>query len=235
MNNMENVRILDAVENEQLVTFYRKTYQTAGGCFLAWIAVLLVMFYSGAMFNIAGALLSVNWLIVLAVFFMATWGANILLAKDDRSSQMFGAAIYILGYAVIFCPLLLLAAHYAGGMAVAVDTIFGPALAVTILISFGLIIAGHTIKSDLKILQPIIAIGSIAALVAIIFASLTAFTLGSWFVIGMVVLMCISIFYQVSRFKYEYSYNQYFSAGVSLFASFVVLLWYIIQFFMDRK
>jgi len=235
MNDMTNVRDFGVTESEQLVQFYKKTYQTAGVCFVAWLGVLTLLFYSGAMVSIAGALLSVNWLIVLGIFFLATWGANMLMAKGDGSSQMLGAGIYVVSYAIIFCPLLLLAAHVSGGMADATDTIFLPALLVTGIIAFGLIIAGQMIKSDMKVLQPIIAIGSIAALVAIIFASLTSFTLGSWFVIGMVLLMCISIFYQVSRFKYQYSTNQYFAAGVSLFASFVVLLWYVIQLFLSRR
>jgi FtsH-binding integral membrane protein len=50
----------------------------------------------------------------------------------------------------------------------------------------------------------------------------------------MVLLAAGSILYQTSNMIHRYSADQYVVASIGLFASFMLMLWYIIQFFMSR-
>ena len=61
------------------------------------------------------------------------------------------------------------------------------------------------------------------------------FNLGLWFSVGMVVLASASILYQTSQIKDQFSTDQYVGASLQLFASIMLLFWYVLRILMSRK
>ena len=61
------------------------------------------------------------------------------------------------------------------------------------------------------------------------------FNLGLWFSAGMAVLASASILYQTDQIKNNYGTEQYVGASLQLFASVMLLFWYILRIFMSRK
>ena len=55
------------------------------------------------------------------------------------------------------------------------------------------------------------------------------FNLGLWFSVGMVILAAGAILYQTSNLVHKYREDQYVAAGLGLFASLMLLFWYILS------
>jgi FtsH-binding integral membrane protein len=64
----------------------------------------------------------------------------------------------------------------------------------------------------------------------IIAGAIFGFNLRLWFSVGMVVLASASILYETSKLKNVYTTNQYVGASLQLFASIMLLFWYILEF-----
>jgi hypothetical protein len=74
-----------------------------------------------------------------------------------------------------------------------------------------------------------LAIGTFIALGLIIAGILFGFDLGLWFSAGMVLLASGSILYQTSNMVHKYNEDQYVAASLGLFASLMLLFWYILS------
>jgi len=61
------------------------------------------------------------------------------------------------------------------------------------------------------------------------------FDLGLWFSVGMVILASVTILYQTSKLKDSYTTDQYVGASLQLFASIMLLFWYILRILMSRR
>jgi hypothetical protein len=83
-------------------------------------------------------------------------------------------------------------------------------------------------------LRGFVIFGSFFAIGAIVVFTVTGANVGSWFAIGMIALMAGSILYETHAIKEKFDTSQHIGAGAMLFASFMTLLWYVIQLFMKR-
>ena len=63
---------------------------------------------------------------------------------------------------------------------------------------------------------------------------LFGFNLGLWFSVGMCVLAGGSILYQTSNLVHKFGTEDYIPAALGLFASLMLLFWYVLQIFMSR-
>ncbi len=79
------------------------------------------------------------------------------------------------------------------------------------------------------------ALGGLAAMGVIIAGIFFGFSLGLWFSGLMVVLSCGYILYDTSNIMHHYSTNQYVAAALALFASVVLLFWYVLQILMSMS
>jgi FtsH-binding integral membrane protein len=78
-------------------------------------------------------------------------------------------------------------------------------------------------------------VGGFLSLGLILVAMLFGFTLGLWFSVGMVLLASISILYQTSKLQDTYHTGQYVGAAIQIFASIMLLFWYILRILNSRK
>jgi FtsH-binding integral membrane protein len=231
---MENEQIIvgQASGSEQ-ASFYRKTYLHVAMAILAFMVVetLLIqlipedwvigMVNSGKFF----------WLFLIGLFWMGSMLADKMAFAASRQQQYIGLGLYVLLQAIIFLPMIYIAAFYAesGG------AILMQAALTTLGMFGGLTAAVFFTKTDFSFLRTILVVGGGVALAAILAGAIFGFDLGLWFSIGMVVLASASILYQTSRIKDHYGTQQYVGAALQLFASVMLLFWYILRILMSRK
>jgi len=210
--------------------FYKKTYLHVALAILAFIgveSVLLQIVPDQVIFAMFGQ--RYIWLLIIGVFWLASVLATKWSLSLSKSTQYFGLGFYILLEAVIFLPLIKIATLYTGP-----QVIFQAAM-LTIAMFSGISFVAFTSKKDFSFLRNIIVIGGFIALGLIVGGMLFGFNLGLWFSVGMVILASATILYQTSKLKDSYSTNQYVGASLQLFASIMLLFWYILSILMSRR
>ncbi|WP_144283786.1 Bax inhibitor-1/YccA family protein [Chryseobacterium echinoideorum] len=211
--------------------FYKKTYLHVALAIVAFIAVetiLLNVVPAEMIYMMVGQRYS--WLLVLGVFWLASFLATKWSMAQSRSTQYFGLGVYVLLQGIIFLPMMYMAMAYTGGGVV----IFQSAT-LTVAMFSGISFIAFTSKKDFSFLRNIIAIGGFIALGLIVAGMIFGFNLGLWFSVGMVILASATILYQTSKLKDAYSTDQYVGASLQLFASIMLLFWYILRILMSRR
>jgi FtsH-binding integral membrane protein len=104
----------------------------------------------------------------------------------------------------------------------------------TIALFAGLSAVALLTKKDFSFLKSALTIGFFIAIGLIVAGTLFGFNLGLWFSVGMILLASGSILYQTSQMMYKYSEDQYVAAALGLFASFMLLFWYILSILSRR-
>ena len=209
--------------------FYRKTYLTTGLSFLAWIFLVFMLFNTGIAYDVLDAIGSVSWLLVLGIFWGASYLGEKLTFAEEKEMQYLGLGIYIVAYALIFVPLISFVIDSSGSYYYAMDNVLIPAFIATATIFAALTVTVFITKADFSFLKNFVVFGSFFALGAIVILTITGTSVGSWFAIAMIALMSGSILYETHEIKEKFDTTQHIGAGAMLFASFMVLLWYVIN------
>ena len=172
-----------------------------------------------------------RWLIVLGGFMVVNWlatnAAHDILNPSRQYAGLFGMAA---GEALIFAPFLHYVFEVEGGgtttvLAAAVITAIGFA---------GLSAVALVTRADLSFLRPILLWTGVCALVLIVSALLFGFELGVWFSVAMIALAGGSILYQTQTIMRRYPAEAYVGAAVQLFASVMLLFWYVLRLLSRR-
>lgn len=226
---MTDVLVAHAKELEK-AEFYKKTYLHVALAILAFIGVETVLLKTvppeviGLMFQ--GKF---TWLLIIGVFWLASVLANKWSLSQSRSVQYMGLGFYILLEALIFMPMIYIAVVNVGG------SIIYQAAMLTIAMFAGISFVAFTSKRDFSFLRNIIVIGGFISLGLIVGGMIFGFDLGLWFSVGMVILASATILYQTSKLKDSYTTDQYVGASLQLFASIMLLFWYILRILMSRR
>ncbi len=210
--------------------FYKKTYLHVALAILAFIgveSVLLQIVPDQLIFAMFAQ--RYIWLLIIGVFWLASILATKWSLSLDKSTQYFGLGFYVVLEAIIFLPLIKIATLYSGS-----QVIYQAAM-LTIAMFSGISFIAFTSKRDFSFLRNIIVIGGFISLGLIVGGMLFGFNLGLWFSVGMVILASATILYQTSKLKDSYSTNQYVGASLQLFASIMLLFWYILSILMSRR
>jgi hypothetical protein len=222
----------DALPVER-ASFIRKTYLLLAAAILAFIVVEAFLFVSGAAYGIAAIIFagrSIGWLAVLALFMGVSWLANRWAVSETSSLvQYLGLGLYIVAEAVIFVPLLYVAAYYSD------PSVILKAGIVTLGLFLGITATAFITRADFGFLGPILAIGGFAALGFIIASAIFGFTLGNVFAFVMVAFAGTAILYNTSSVMYRFNTKQHVAAALTLFASVALLFWYILRIFGSRR
>ena len=231
---MENEQIIvgNASGTEQ-AAFYRKTYTHVAMAILAFMVVETVLLQLVPENWIIGMVNSGQffWLFLIGMFWLGSMMADKMAFAAARQTQYLGLGLYVLLEAVIFLPMIYIAAFYAEND----GAILMQAALTTLGMFVGLTMAVFFTKTDFSFLRTALVVGGFVALGAIVAGAIFGFDLGLWFSIGMVVLASGSILYQTSQIKDHYGTGQYVGAALQLFASIMLLFWYILRILMSRK
>lgn len=219
---------VSALAEDKKVAFYQKTYTHLALAVLLFVVAEWAFFQSETIVNFAFSMTQGwRWLVMLGGFMFATnYAEKMALTNHNINQQYIGLLIYVVAEAFIFIPLIGIAMSIAqsGGA-----NILNQAAILTLSLFTGLSAVALLTKKDFSFLKSILSIGFFIALGLIIAGTLFGFNLGLWFSVGMVVLASGSILYQTSNMVHKYSEDQYVGASLGLFASLMLLFWYILS------
>ncbi|WP_018674507.1 Bax inhibitor-1/YccA family protein [Riemerella columbina] len=229
MEYTDHLLVAQSTEAEK-AQFYKKTYMHLALAVLAFIVVesiLITVVPEEIIFSMVSG--RFTWLFILGAFWLASILADKWTMSQSKSTQYLGLGFYVLLEAVIFLPMILIATVYSDP-----DLIFQAAI-ITLALFGGLTGVALTTKRDFSFLRNIIVIGGFVALGLIVAGAIFGFNLGLWFSAGMVLLASASILYQTQKLKVMYTKDQYVGAALQLFASVMLLFWYILRILMSRR
>lgn len=228
MEEFQQVLPVSSLTDEKRVAFYKKTYTHLAMAVLLFVIVEWVFFQIEPLVNFAFSMTQGwRWLLMLGGFMLATNYAEKMAFKNHNINQQYlGLLIYVIAEAFIFIPLIGMAMMIAesGGV-----NILNQAAILTLSLFTGLSAVVLVTKKDFSFLKSMLAIGFFIALGLIVAGMVFGFNLGLWFSVGMVVLASGSILYQTSNMVHKYSEDQYVGASLGLFASLMLLFWYILS------
>jgi FtsH-binding integral membrane protein len=213
--------------------FLVKVYQHLIGALVAFVLFETLLFATGAARGIYDFVSESGfaWLLILGGFMIVSrLAASAAQDLNDPSRQYVGLFGIAAAEALIFAPFLYYVFNVQGGGAVTV----GAAAVVTIVGFAGLSVIGLVTRKDLSFLRPIVMWGMVCALVLILAAVLFGFELGVLFSVAMVALAGASILYQTQTILRRYPEEAYVGAAVQLFASVMLLFWYVLRLFSRR-
>lgn len=219
------VASLDETERGAFVVRVYQHLLAAVAAFVMFETLLFATGIAEAIFDlISGS--SGAWLLVLGGFMIVNWlstsAAHDLQNPGRQYGGLFGLAA---AEAVIFAPFLY---YFFEVEADGATTVWAAAL-ITAVGFAGLTAVAFTTRTDLSFIRPMIMWGGIVALVLIGAALLFGLELGVWFSVGMIALAGGSILYQTQTIMRHYPAEAHVGAAVQLFASVMLLFWYVLR------
>jgi len=214
------------------VAFYKKTYLHVALGVLVFILIEYLFLHSESIVKFTLSLTEGRmWLLMLGGFMLATsYAEKMAINSTSKNKQYLGYLIYIVAEAFIFVPILFIAVNYMQ------DTgVLKQATILTLSLFTGLSAVVLLTGKDFSFLRTALTIGGFVAIGLIAAGLIFGFNLGLWFSAGMIILAAISILYQTSNLVHKYRTDQYIAAALGLFASLMLLFWYILRILMSRK
>lgn len=221
-------KLLFELSAERKVAFYKKTYAHVAGAVLLFIIVESIFLQIPPLVEFALSLTQgYLWLLMLGGFmFVTNYAEKMAISTHDRRKQYIALLIYVVAEAFIFVPLLYMAIMMTETPSLG---LIGQAGILALGLFAGLSSIVLITKKDFSFLKSIMTIGFFLAIGLIVAGMIFGFDLGLWFSVAMVALAAGSILYQTSKLVHQYEEDQYVSASLGLFASFMLLFWYLLS------
>ena len=217
------------LSTEARSSFISKTYSHVAGAILLFTVIEMYLFNSGLVVPISKWIMSFNWLMVIGALMLVSWLATHVAHKvESKPLQYLALAGFVLAEALIFAPLLLIATINAPG-------IIESAVGITLLGTVGLTAVAFITRKDFSFLRGMLMWVGILALVAIAGAVLFGFQLGTWFSVAMIGFAGAAVLYDTSNIIHHYPEDKYVGAAMALFASIVLMFWYVIRLLMSSR
>ncbi|TCK65125.1 hypothetical protein DFQ05_2338 [Winogradskyella wandonensis] len=232
-NQIQGPLLVGQLEDTEKATFYRKTYMHVAWAILAFafLEYVFITMFEETVVSIINLMFanSFSWLIVLGLFWVGSTMADKLAHDPSKQNQYLGLGLYVVLEAIIFLPLIYFAAISSTGSAMLTQ-----ASIITLCLFGGLTAVVFMTQKNFSFLKTGLVIASFIAIGLIVAGSLFGFDLGLWFSVAMVVFAGAAILYQTSKVKYDYTGEQYVGAALGIFASVMLLFWYVLQILMSR-
>lgn len=231
-NQLPQKVLLNDLTDLERVSFYQKTYAHVAGGVLLFIMFEYLLFQSETVVEFMLSMTQgYRWLIMLGGFMLITnYAESSSMKTSNRNTQYLAYVLYIFAEALIFIPLIAIAALY-------METgpeILNQAAIVTLALFSGLTAVVFVTRKDFSFLRTGLTIGFFIAIGLVVAGTLFGFNLGLWFSVGMCLLAGGSILYQTSNLIHKFGIEDYVPASLGLFASLMLLFWYVLQLFISR-
>ena len=225
---MSSYTPVSEISTEARASFISKTYSHVAMAILLFTAIEIYLFSSGLAIPMAEWMLSKSWLLVLGGYMLVGWAASHVAHKvESRPLQYLAMVAFVAAEAVLFVPMLVIAAIKAPG-------IIESAVGITLLGTLGLTAVAFITRKDFSFLRGMLVWGGILALVAIVGAVLFGFELGTWFSVAMIGFAGAAVLYDTSNIIHHYPEDRYVGAALALFASIALMFWYVLRLLMSR-
>jgi FtsH-binding integral membrane protein len=211
------------------LAFLRKTYLHLAGAILVFTALEALLMQIPEVEDVALTMTNgYNWLAVLGAFMAVSWVADYMARRSTSLwVQYLGLVLYVCAEAVIFIPLIYVAANYGG------DDVIPTAAIATVAVFVGLSAIVLVSKKDFSYLRAGLTIASMVALGVIVAGVLFGFELGVLFSVAMIGLAAAYILYYTSNVLHHYRTTQYVAAALALFSAVALLFWYILRLLLE--
>ncbi len=235
MRQMQAFGTMVPVAHEPLdarLEFLRKTYLHLAGTVSLFLAMAWFMVTSQLAAQVLGMFSGgrLGMFLFVGGFMIAGWLASRMAHSASTTVQYFGLVLYAGLYAFFFSPILWIAAtapEFAG--------VLPQAAGLTIVTFGGLTAFVMPTKKDFSFLGPILAVAGLIAMGCVIFSVIFGWNLGIWFSGAMILFACGAILYDTSKILRTYGTGQYVGAAVELFASVMLLFFYILRLLMQLR
>jgi FtsH-binding integral membrane protein len=218
----------DSARADERASFIIKTYMHLLGAIVTFILLETALVRS----PIAPAMMKLmtggySWLIVLGLFMFVSHIANKWAVNTTSiATQYMGLGLFIVAEAIIFLPLLYIAAMYGGAQVI-------PTAGIATLVVFtGLTGIVFFTRKNFSFLGPVLGVFGFVALGLIVCSILFGFNMGVIFPVLMIGFASAYILYDTSRVLHEYRIGQHVAASLALFASVALLFYYILSLLM---
>lgn len=210
--------------------FIRRTYLHLFGAIVALVSIEGLIFSlvpKETMTDLVQSISPIMWLVALGLFMVVGWVARSWASSDASPGMQYaGLSLYVVAESILLFPLLYVAVVY-------VDPTVPLMAAIITLAVFGALTAFvFTTGADFSGWGRYLALGGIAAFAAIAAGMIMGFSLGLWFSVAMVALASGYILYDTSNVLHHYRTDQHVAASLALFASVVLLFWYVLRILM---
>jgi FtsH-binding integral membrane protein len=210
--------------------FIRRTYTHLFAAIVALIAIEGLIFSlvpEEQMTRLVQGISPWTWLLALGAFMVVGWVARSWASNGaSQGKQYAGLSLYVVAEAVLLFPLLYVAVVFVDPQT--------PLLAavITLAVFGGLTAFVFVTGADFSGIGRYLALGGITAMAAIFAGAVMGFSLGLWFSVAMVALASGYILYDTSNVMHHYRTDQHVAAALALFASVVLLFWYVLRILM---
>jgi FtsH-binding integral membrane protein len=216
-------------EESARAAFIRRTYMHVAGAVLALVALETVIFTvvpEETMFGLVQKMSGMGWLLVLGAYMGVSWMARSWATSSvSRGGQYAGLGLYVVAESIILLPLLYVSMR--------IDPQLPLMAGIISVLCFGCLTAFVMMTNiDLASWGKYLAIAGFAALAAIVAGMICGFSLGLFFSAAMIALACGYIMYDTSNVVHHYHTDQHVAASLALFASLVLLFWYVLRIAM---
>ena len=227
----ENPYVVADADASDRAAFIRRTYLHLAGAILAFVSLEAVLLNTPGVDRLVRSMTGgMSWLLVLAAFMAVSWIADKLARSDAAPSlQYLGLGLFVAAEAVIFLPLLLIAANRSD------PTIIPMAGIITGLLFAGLTATAFITRKDFSFLGSILTIGGFIAMGVVVCSMIFGFNLGLFFASVMVFFAAGSILYTTSNIMLHYRTNQHVAASLALFSGVMLLFWYVLRILMESR
>lgn len=230
-NSFEPKVLVAQVSEADKIAFKKKTHTHVAGGVLLFVLFEYLFLQSATIVEFALSMTQgYKWLLLLGGFMLITsYAESTALKTSDKNLQYLAYSGYVFAQAFIFVPLIYIAISYTNNF-----DIIKQAGIVTLALFVGISSIVFITKKDFSFIRAGLSVGFFIAIGLIIAGTLFGFNLGLWFSVGMCVLAAESILYQTSNLVHKFSTDDYIPAALGLFASLMLLFWYVLQIFMSR-
>ena len=209
--------------------FITKTYMHLAAAIIIFMGLESVLLNSAAGQKLGQSLMG-HWIWVLGAYMIVSWLASSFVhSVQSKFGQYICLGIYIVAETVIFLPLLMIAQHTAAEAGLAANSLIFRAAMITLSGFLALTAIAFITRKNFSFLRGFLMWGFVLALILIGCSFLFGLNLGIWFSVAMVGLAGAAILYDTSNVIHEYGEDQYVGASLQLFASFALMLWYVLR------
>jgi len=139
-------------------TFIRRTYAHLAGAILAFAGLETVLYQAVDHQKVLKLFMgggNIGWLLIMVAFMAAGWmSRTFAYQRTNQAMQYFGLGLYVVTWALMFLPMIIIANEY-------VDPKVVPTAGILTLAVFGgLTIAVLTTRKDFSFLGPILSVGA---------------------------------------------------------------------------
>jgi FtsH-binding integral membrane protein len=211
--------------------FIRRTYAHLAGAILAFTALEFLFFWMELpemLFQSLAGMGAIGMLLLLGAFIAVGFLAQKwAYSGASLGMQYAGLGLYVLFQAIIFMPILYIAANFFPG-----QHLIETAGILTLCVFAGLTAAVFLTRADFSFLGPILSVAFFIMLgviiAAIVFPPLNGL-LGLGFSFVMVALLAGSILYNTSNVIHHFRTDQHVAAALELFADVALMFWWILR------